>query len=213
VVGDYALSAESQQLARQYAAKAEQRTLADDPRFAEDLGSLEDGVAAVWVDNAAVAEEAGVLDPMGFGLGGLASGKDALGTSAGRTTMVARFAGPDVFEVVGSVGGATAASWATHPLIGLDDLPATTVAAIGIADGDELAPRLVESVRGAGGDTTAIDESIADLEEETGISLPEDLAVLLGDNLVGSLDASADNGRVDGGVKVRTDATRAQRLL
>ena len=214
VVGDYALIAESQQLARQYAAKAEQRTLADDPRFAEDLGSLEDGVAAVWVDNAAVAEEAGVLDPMGFGLGGLGSGDDGLGTSAGRTTMVARFAGPDVFEVVGSVGGAEAASWATHPLTGLEELPASTVAAIGIADGDELAPRLVEAARGSGDDSSsAIDEAIADLEEETGISLPEDLAVLLGDNLVGTIDTGGGNGRVDGGVKVRTDAARAQRLL
>ena len=66
-------------------------------------------MAAVWVDNAAVAEEAGALDPTGFGLGGLASGA-GLGTSAGRTTMVARFDGPDVFEVVGSVTGAEAAA-------------------------------------------------------------------------------------------------------
>lgn len=219
VAGDYALIAESQELARRYAAKAEQGSLAADPRFAEDLGSIEDGVAAVWVDNAAVAEEAGVLDPMGFGLGGLASGRDGLGTSAGRTTMVARFAGPDVFEVVGSVGGAAAASWATHPLTGLDQLPASTVAAIGIADGDELAPRLVESVRGSAEDTTALDEGIAKLEEETGIALPEDLAVLLGDNLVGAIDSGGEGGdggmggMVEGGVKVRTDATRAQRLL
>ena len=116
--------AESQELVRRYAAKAEQGSLAADPRVAEDLGSLEDGVAAVWVDNAAVAEEAGVLDPMGFWLGGLASGRDGLSTSAGRTTMGARFAGPDVFEVVGSVGGAEAASWATHSLTGLEELPA-----------------------------------------------------------------------------------------
>ena len=213
VVGDYALIAESQQLARRYAAEAERRTLAADPRFAEDLGSLEDGVAAVWVDNAAVAEEAGVLDPLGLGLGTLTGDGDGPGTSAGRTTMVARFAGPDVFEVVGSVGGAEAASWATHPLTGLEQLPASTVAAIGIADGDELAPRLVESVRGSGEDSSAIDESIADLEEETGISLPEDLAVLLGDNLVGALDSGGKDGWIDAGVKVRTDAARAQKLL
>ena len=213
VVGDYALIAESQQLARRYAAQAERRTLAADPRFAEDLGALEDGVAAVWVDNAAVAEQAGALDPMGLGLGGLATETDGLGTSAGRTTMVARFAGPDVFEVVGSVGGAEAASWATHPLTGLDELPASTVAAIGIADGDELAPRLVQSVRGSAGDTTVLDDTIAGLEEETGIALLEDLAVLLGDNLVGAIDSGGDGGRIDGGVKVRTDPTRAQRLL
>jgi hypothetical protein len=209
VAGDYALLAESQELAETYAAQAERETLAADPRFAEDLGSLEDGVAAIWVDNAAVAEEAGGLDPTGLGLGGLASD----GTAAGRTTMVARFAGPDVFEVVGSVGGAEAASWATHPLTGLDELPASTVAAIGIADGDELAPRLVEAMRGSGGDTTVLDDTLADLEEETGISLPEDLAVLLGDNLVGALDSGGANGWIDGGVKVRTDAARAQRLL
>ncbi|HTE72789.1 MAG TPA: DUF3352 domain-containing protein [Actinomycetes bacterium] len=215
VAGDYALIAESQELARRYADKAEQGSLAADPRFAEDLGSVEDGVAAVWVDNAAVAEEAGVLDPMGFGLGGLATGRDGLGTSAGRTTMVARFAGPDVFEVVGSVGGAEAASWATHPLTGLDVLPASTVAAVGIADGDELAPLLVESARRSAEDTAALDDGIAALEEESGIALPEDLAVLLGDNLVGAIDAGESGaiGSVEGGVKVRTDASRAQRLL
>jgi hypothetical protein len=219
VAGDYALMAESQELARHYADKAQQGSLAADPRFAADLDSLEEGVAAVWVDNAAVAEEAGVLDPMGLGLGGLATGRDGLGASAGRTTMVARFAGPDVFEVVGSVGGAEAASWATHRLTGLDELPASTVAAIGIADGDELAPRLVESARGSAEDTAALDDGLAQLEEETGIALPGDLAVLLGDNLVGAIDAGDDGGAsgmrgvLEGGVKVRTDAARAQRLL
>jgi hypothetical protein len=211
VAGDYALIAESPDLARRYAAEAEQRTLAADPRFAADFGSLADGVAAIWVDNAAATAEAGLLDPMGFGLGELATG--AGGTSAGRTTMVARFAGPDAFEVVGSVGGTDAASWATHPLTGLGELPASTVAAVGIADGDELAPRLVESMRSSAEDTTVLDDTIADLEEETGIALPEDLAVLLGDNLVGAIDSGGDDGWIDGGVKVRTDATRAQRLL
>ena len=208
VEGDYALLAESQELARRYAAKAERQTLAADPRFAADFGSLEDGVAAIWVDNAAATEEAGLLDPMGLGLGGLPTGR-----SAGRTTMVARFAGPDAFEVVGSVSGAEAASWATHPLTGLDELPGSTVAAVGIADGDELAPRLVESMRSSAEDTTVLDDSIAELEEETGIALPEDLAVLLGDNLLGSIDAGGDDGVIDAGVKVRTDVARAQRLL
>jgi hypothetical protein len=46
---------------------------------------------------------------------------------------VARFDGPDVFEVVGRATGTTTAGWATHPVTGLAELPASSGLAFGLA--------------------------------------------------------------------------------
>jgi hypothetical protein len=215
VEGDYALLAESQALAESYARKAAEQALADDERYAADLAEIGDGVAAVWVDNAAAAEAGNVLDPTGMGLGGVGG----LGAEAGRTTMVARFDGPDVFEVVGSVTGVGPAGWASHPVTGLGDLPESTVLALGLADGDELVTRVVEAARsgsaedGDGG--PALDELLGQAEAETGIKVPEDVATLLGDNLVGALDGTADeDGALQVAARVRTsDVTRAGQVI
>ena len=213
VEGGYALLAESQELAETYARKAGEKSLAEDERYAADLAEVGDGVAAVWVDNAAAAGTG--LDPTGLGLGGVAG----LGSEAGRTTMVARFDGPEVFELVGSVTDVGPAGWATHPVSGLGDLPASTVLAFGLADGDELAPRLVDAVRQGGGSAEGggdtVDDLLAQAEQETGIELPEDLAVLLGDNLVTALDAeSTDDGELQLGARVTTpDVGRAEQVI
>ena len=47
----------------------------------------------------------------------------------------------------------------------------------------------------------ALDAGIASLEEEFGIQLPDDLAVLLGDNLVAALDGERSDG-LDVGARV-----------
>jgi hypothetical protein len=211
VEDDYALLAESQELAKAYARKAAEKTLADDERYAADVAELGDGVAAVWVDNAAATGAMGL-----WGLLGVGSDPD-LRSAAGRTTMVARFDGPDIFELVGSASDVGPGGWATHPVTGLGDLPESSVLAAGLADGEELAPRLVDAARAAtsgqdGGET--FDEMLAQVESETGIRLPADLAVLLGDNLVAALDrATHDGGSLQTAVKVRTDAGRAEVVI
>jgi len=212
IEGDYALLAESQELAEAYARKAAQKTLAEDERYASDLAEIGDGVAAVWVDNSAASESGNLLDPssvFGLGVG------DGLGTEAGRTTMVARFDGPDVFEVVGSVTDVGPAGWATHPVTGLGDLPESTVLALGLADGDELAPKVVDAVREGTAAGTDGDDLVAQAEKELGIELPEDLAVLLGDNAVAALDGEPDeDGALQVAARVRTgDVTRAESLI
>ena len=217
VAGDYALLAESQELAETYARKAAEKSLGEDERYAADLAEIGDGVAAVWVDNAAASRSGNLLDPTSFlGL----RGPDGLGAQAGRTTMVARFDGPDVFEVVGSVTDVGPAGWATHPVSGLGDLPESTVLAIGLADGDELAPRIVAAARKAtasmdGAGAMNGDGLVAQAEEELGIELPDDLAVLLGDNAVAALDGTTtDGGELQVATRVTTaDVDRAEQLL
>lgn len=210
--GDYALLAESQELAETYARKAADKALADDDRYASDVAELGDGVAAIWLDNAGIAEAA-AADAFGLGVGSLAGGGD--GSASGRSTMVARFAGPDVFEVVGSVAGAEPAGWSTHAVEGFGDLPASTVLAFGLADGSELVPRMLDAFEEAmpGGQGAGMDEALREIEDETGLELPEDLQVLLGDNLLGALDGGAGGGTVEGGIRVRTDVARAMRVL
>ena len=121
--GDYALLAETTAVAEDLARRAGTSTLAQDEPFAGDVAAAGDGVAVVWVDMAAAGESLGARSLM-FGpatalLGGAAG-------ATGRSTLVARFDGPDVFEVVGRATGAPTADWATHPLTGLDELPASS---------------------------------------------------------------------------------------
>ena len=207
--GDYALLAETEGVASDLAKRAESGSLAEDDGYATDLAAVDDGVASVWVDMAAAGRALGaesMLDPQ-LGLLGTAAG------ASGRSTMVARFDGPDVFEIVGRASGTKTAGWATHAATGLGDLPESSVVALALADGDALVPKAWDSMResfGAqGGD---LDAMAGAAQEELGITLPDDLATLLGDNLVAALDGERSAG-IDVGARVTTDVPAAQAVL
>ncbi len=214
VVADgYALLAETQAVADGAARDAEDGNLASDQQLAADLSAAGDGVMAAWLDMGRAVDAMGAN---ALGMGGVGGMTGAFG-STGRSTYVARFDGPDVFEVSGRVTGADAAGWATHPVEGMDELPESSVVAFALADGEELVPRLYESLREAlrdqpGQGMPDVDEMVADAERELGIEIPEDLAALLGDNLVAALDGTS-SGSVQFGARVRTDVTRAERVL
>jgi hypothetical protein len=206
VAGDYALLAGSQAVARSMARRAESAPLADDTDFAADLAAAGDGVAVAWVDSARAGSSLGA-GALPFGFAGSAAG------GTGRSTLVARFAGPDVFEIVGQVTGPKAAGWATHPVTGMDTLPATSVAALGVADGDVLVHRMSASLHGRPGKQSgAMDDAVKGIEQGLGIRIPDDLAVLLGTNLVAALDRGS-SGQVDLGARVSTNVAAAQRVL
>jgi hypothetical protein len=211
VAGDYALLAESQELAGRYAARAEDATLAEDSRFAADMGAVADGIATLWVDNGAAAKEvAGGMVRIPSGTGSAPGAGDA-----GRSTMVVRFDGPDVLEVTGEVTGSSSTGWATHRVAGVEDLPGTSVFALGVADGDELVPRVFDELTSSmqtGGSGPEVDEMVSGLESTLGLKVPEDLALLLGDNLVAALDGTPSR-TVEVGARVSTDAERAQAVL
>jgi hypothetical protein len=205
------LLAETSNTARDMARRAEEQPLAQDEPFASDLAEAGEGIAVAWVDMTGAGRSLGG-SVMGLGgTGGLLGGVSGAG---GRSTMVARFDGPDVFEVVGRASGAgSAADWAQHPVRGMAELPATSAAAIGLADGDELVPRAIASMRESLGKQGAdLDEGIASFEREVGIQVPEDLAVLLGDNLIAALDGERTE-QVEVGARVTTDVAAAQRVL
>jgi Protein of unknown function (DUF3352) len=216
VEGDYALLAETADAARKAVRDAENGTLAEQDNLSSDLGSMDDGVAAVWVDNQAATKALGGAASM---LGGGLGAGPGLGGS-GRSTFVLRFDGPDVFEVVGSTTDADVVTKGTGTVKGFAELPDGTVAALGLADGQSLLADAWESFRksmdaasGASGGP-GFDEMVAQAEQELGIDLPDDLAVLLGSNLVAALGGEGlGSGALDLGAKVTTDGEKAMSIL
>lgn len=215
VDGDYALLAESQKIAERAAEDAAGSTLDQDADFAADLADARDGVLTAWLDTAAMTASLGEAY-MGMGLLGGTPG--VIDGVSGRSTYVARFDGPDAFEVTGTVRDAGTAGWAAKPVRGLGELPTSSVLAVGVADGDELVTRTFAAIRDAwasmppGSGAPSFDEMVTEAERGLGVDLPDDVAVLLGDNLVGALNGS-ESGQVDVGVRVSTDVARAERVL
>jgi hypothetical protein len=210
--GDYALLTDVRGVVADLAKRADSSPLSGDATFSSDLAAVaDDGIATAWVDMSAAFKAAASS--------GLGSGQDlgvlsGVSGQAGRSTVVARFDGSDTFEVVGRATGVGTGGWASHPVKGMDTLPASTVAALGISDGDKLVPKAWASMRRSLGDQAGqLDQSAALLRSEFGIAIPDDIATLFGSNLVGSLDAGAGSGSVQVGVRVTTDVSAAQAVV
>jgi hypothetical protein len=212
----FALMATTQAAADQAAKDAKRGNLAGDATFSADMKSLGDGIAAAWVNMAGASSLLG----LGMaGIGGLGMGGLAPSTAGqGRTSYVLRFDGPDALELRGSSTGGPALPAAKAPLAGFSDLPAGSLAAFGLVGGDRLVPVMFAQLRKTMGATPgtagSFDEMVAQAEKELGITLPQDLSVLLGSNLVASLDRlSMSDHQVDVGAKVTTDGAKAEAVL
>jgi hypothetical protein len=90
------------------------------------------------------------------------------------------FAGGSVPSEAAGVGGS-----------GMADLPTTTALAFGMAISDTAAEDLVEGLTEAMGEKQT-EQVLAMAEQQTGLSLPEDLQTLLGDGLSVAVDGSID---------------------
>lgn len=210
VAGDYALLAASTQVAQQMADRAERGTLAADTAFAADMDAAADGIAVAWVDMAGAGKALGTNS---LGLGGSSAAMGLASGASGRSTLVARFDGPDVFEVVGRATGADTAGWSTHPVRGLGELPASTALALGVSDGSRLVPLAYESMKKSfGAKDVDLDDLASTFEQEYGIRFPADLALLFGDNLVLALDGTKGD-QIALGARITTDAAAATKVL
>jgi hypothetical protein len=93
------------------------------------------------------------------------------------------------------------------------ELPASSVVAVGLADGRKLVPQAFDSMRESFGTNGAdFDQAVEGIRRDLGIRVPEDIAVLVGDNLVAALDG-ADSGEVQVGARITTDVPAAQGVL
>jgi len=214
----YALLAENQAAADQAAEEAANGVLAADADFRSDMAALGDGVACAWMNMDAMGSLPGVA---GFGLlgvgGGASTGAKATG---GRTSYVLRFDGDDALEVRGASTGSSSLKAPDKTLQRFNELPEDSVVAFGLAGGDRLVAGFFDSLRAtfddeaAGGPGGGFDGMVADAERELGIDLPEDLAVLLGSNVVGAMrDDQAGSTQLEVGARVTTDGPRAVALV
>ena len=85
--------------------------------------------------------------------------------------------------------------------------------AFGLADGNTLVPKAYDSMRQSfGKQGQDLDDAVASLEHDYGIKVPDDLAVLFGDNLVVALDGTKSDA-IEVGARVSTDVAKAQAVL
>jgi hypothetical protein len=219
VVGpEYAVLAETQQLAERAAAVAGRDSLSDDPDLSADLDALGDGVAAFWADLGRAGESAlAGLSGLGGapGLGPrLLSGTPGTAPS-GRLAYVLRFDGGNALELVGRAHGGAATVPGTAPVTGVQSLPDSTVAALGATGLGAYATGVFDGLRASLG-PQQYRSAMAQAERALGLSLPGDLSVLLGTELVLALDggpSAAASGAPPLGAVVTTDPVAAERVL
>lgn len=184
----FLIVANTQGEADDYAATEE--TLADNENFKSDMDALgEEGILSFWMDlgevmkmSGASAEEA---EQMGVDVNKIADG-------AGRLTGALRFDDRYV-ELTGSVSGADAVTEIEGGTTKVAELPDSTVAALAFSGGREgfnsmygelekqLPPEVLQQVEG----------QLAAFEQDFGLTLPEDLATLFGDQFALAVDETA----------------------
>lgn len=216
---DYMIVAETQEQADAAVDAAKSASLADDDDFKADMESLGDlGVATAWADIEGFLD----LAPAEMASEELGADLDFVKSAYQRGAATFRFDN-DHAEVVATIRGDAADI--DHGDNEIVDLPASTAFALSESGGSN---RLEESwddiIEAAGGEGLDIEQQLADFEEQTGFSLPDDLQTLLGENLLFAIDSgsltpdsldafeSGDLSSVDAGIRFTSDPDDLQDL-
>jgi hypothetical protein len=174
---DFAVCAEEAGTARRAVADAARNPLADLKNYRDDLSSLGDqGVARAWLDLARIGESVPVS---GAGGSAVLGGADL----KGRAAMALRFEGADL-ELAGNTVG-TGAPKITST-VDADELPADAVAVFGLAGSDRLVQQTWDGLaQGAQGANAGVDLDglVRQLQDQYGISLPDDVRDAVGDRM------------------------------
>lgn len=179
-VGDYMVMTESKYLDSIVSA-AGSSPLSGDSGFTSDMSSLgEQGIASFWYDIDGAREIPQVQDAMGgSGFGSMAGVHSVFGAAR---------AGSDYLEL--AVQARADQSVTTDVSNPVANLPDTTMAAASVSGGGQLLTdnwdKLVAALDSASGGQAL--SAISSFESSTGLSLPDDAATLLGDNVTLALD-------------------------
>jgi len=217
-VGDYALLAETTELADGFASDAADNSLADSGEFQADMESLGDlGVATLWVDvkgslDVATSEILGRGDDMENQL-------DFLEAQYQRVAATFRFES-DAVEIVTTVYGDSVDI--SHDENQIVTLPDSSVMALSQAGGAARLDASWADIKELGeAEGVDFEQELADFEAESGFSLPDDLETILGDNIMFVADAegltsealeSEQFDAVNAGIRFTGDA-EAQKAL
>lgn len=196
---DYALCGEEQSIVDKAVNDAANESLEDSDTFSQDMDDLgEDGLVTAWADGKKLGEYASALDP--------SMSTQGTDSAQGRFAMAVRFDGPTL-EVVGRANGLPEGSVPSGEGSSVGDLPADTIGAFGVTGLDEAVkkawPQIDSALEGSlGGDWTQSRDSFT---QETGISLPDDVADAVGSDTVVAVGANGPEPEV----ALRSDGDRS----
>lgn len=224
--GSWALVAETDGIARQVADANDDGTLADDSDYQKWMGEVGDpGVVSMYASpdvgpllSDLMEADLSAMDPMVDETApGAAEQMTAVMADFGGAAGVVRFSDggmeaefaadlPDGYPMTMPVG--------EGPLDVADSLPADTAVAYGAALPDGWAQALIDGMEAYGFSEEEIESGLSELESETGLTLPQDLETLLGQQFVLALGSdfdleeafsSSDLSGIPLGIKVKGD--------
>ncbi|HEX6755173.1 MAG TPA: DUF3352 domain-containing protein [Mycobacteriales bacterium] len=192
VSGDIVYVAEKQAVVDAAVRDASAGALSSNGTFTGDVAKVGDeGIVTFWSD----LSQAAKLDPQGGG--------GSRVTAQGRVVGSLRFTDTTADLTVRAIGNpARAGSEPVGPR--LRTLPADTVGAAALSGGDELVRSFYDQLDKAG-----MGESLSSAEEDLGLTLPDDIAALVGSQTVLAVGPGADEPEV--GMVSRTDDPAAAR--
>ena len=216
----YLVLGTSQAVVDKAARDADEASLADQATFKADVDGLgERGLVSGWADLEALGGSA----PGDGATGGTPGTADAMrSVYQGRYAFSVRFDGDDLEVVADGLGVPGTDAYASEADLRLvTALPDSTSVALGIAEGESLVrdgwSQVKEQLRsipfpapgmGLGG----VQDSLREFESRTGIRLPDDLGVLLGEDFALGFEPAAD-GLPKVGAVARTDGAKAESVL
>ena len=222
-VGEYALLAETQAEADDYAAAAEESPLSEDEAFGADMEALDgEGIASFWVDLDGVLGYLEQSDPE------TAQMLDAAGYDDVGSISAAIRAQSDALEFVAATTGEAFAVGSSEPAGDVQALPESTLMALGFTGGGDAVDRFWEQLlelEGSGvmGGFGSIEEFAAQIEAQTGLVIPDDIGTLLGEEFTLAVDSAGfeiapetgapDLSTINVGARLRTDTEAAADLV
>jgi hypothetical protein len=225
-VGDYMLLGEKQPRVDDAASSADSASLEDDDDFKTWTGRAGDpGIITMYaapdavkaMSDAAKARRRDLgmtfvpqQDPMEKAF------KDFKGAAG-----VIRFKDGAIDAEVASKGLASGFSSDGGDGADVDTLPASTAAVLSVSLPQGWLDDFVDQVKGAMGEQ-AYDQAVQEAEQETGLTLPDDIETLLGDGFTVSADADADLSKLEdspdpvdvpAGVRIKGDADQITPII
>lgn len=181
-VSDYAVIAETQDLADGFAAAAEEAPLADDAGYQADMDALDgEGIVSGWLDVDALVEDTLTDEEK--------ASAEAAGLGQTESVAMALSAGSDSLELALAANGDTLPADAGPTSFG--DLPASTMFGFGFTGGADAVQKFWDQAQESMGDSGSsdLDQFAAMVQAQTGFVLPDDVKTLLGDDFALALDS------------------------
>jgi hypothetical protein len=196
----YVLLSDSQATVDSAVAAAKDNSLEQNEKFSADMKALgEQGFASVWADMKGVAAISGKVDSEAMAGISDASMAAALRFDSSYVELKGIARGDQSVKVNSADAG---------DIIG--QLPETTAAAVAVSGGESLVDTMWSQLEKSSNGN--IKEMTQEIEDETGLSLPDDLKTLLGKNLAVAVDKDADNGPQIA-ARLETDPAKAEPVV